>query len=88
MDTDFAVSGMAPAQNILKAGTKNCCNYGSDGKKTTGYDCLLIPGALKTLTTTIPALASAFCGRSQGIGTVSAAPGKTICSEYEKCFSI
>ena len=57
-----------------------CCGYGSDGKKTTGYDCIVIPGAAKTGGALIPN--NAFCG---GYGLVTANAGttsKTICSEF------
>ena len=52
---------------------------------TKGYDCLLIPGALKTDLTPIGVAANAFgatmfCGQSKGLGTVkSGTASKTIC---------
>ena len=52
---------------------------------TKGYDCVLIPGALKTDLTPIGVAANAFgatmfCGQSKGLGTVkSGTASKTIC---------
>ena len=66
-----------------------CCAYGAAGVRADaeveGYDCLMIPGALKADIAT-PAPVSQ-CGRSLGLVTAAAinaaAGGKTVCSKYE-----
>ena len=55
------------------------------GKKTLGYDCVIIPGAAK-MTTPYPLIANqAFCGAG-GLGYADASAnttgGKTVCSKY------
>ena len=55
-----------------------CCSYGTKYTKvTTGYDCAIIPGPLKTGGTTFPNGAYGFCGGELGTaGTIAAA---TVC---------
>ena len=48
--------------------------------KTTGYDCVLIPGALKA--TTSIAGEENICGRSAGLVTANGMTSTTVCSEY------
>jgi hypothetical protein len=58
-----------------------CCAYGKSGKKTTGYDCVTIPGALKVTKTSVPG-PQRYCGRSAGLVSVTGMAAKTICCEY------
>merc|ERR1712110_211325 len=92
--TDFDVSGKFDTMKALVGTSKqlagnSCCSYKTDGMGTKGYDCLLIPGALKTDLTPIGVAANAFgatmfCGQSKGLGTVkSGTASKTICSKTE-----
>ena len=55
------------------------------GKKTLGYDCVIIPGAAK-MTTPFPLIANqAFCGAG-GLGyadaSATATGGKTVCCKF------
>ena len=56
-----------------------CCGYGSDGRKTKGYDCIIIPAATKqaTLDALIPGNADEFCGRA--LATETSGPHATVC---------
>ena len=78
VDSDFAVSFSMAANNASK---KNCCGYGDDGRKRSGFDCVVIPGALTASKNTIPG-AQMVCGRSRGLGSASAGP-KTICCKFQ-----
>ena len=51
--------------------------------KTSGYDCVTIPGAVKN-TNDMNAAAERICGRQFVTATGMAAAAKTICSEF--CF--
>ncbi|XP_059081532.1 uncharacterized protein LOC131879276 [Tigriopus californicus] len=78
-DTDFSVSGQSDA---LMGFTKSseCCGYGNDGKGVNGYDCVVIPGALKQTAKEELIPGSQICGRKM----VSADEGedlKTICTD-------
>ena len=66
----------------LFQGHNSCCGYGSDGKGTKGFDCIIIPGAAK-MTEPFTALAShAFCGQG-GLGSKTDGNElKTVCSKY------
>ncbi len=59
-----------------------CCNYGTNGQNRQGYDCVQIPGAVKTTGIATP---SRICGRNVGLGTddtsVAAMAMKTVCCE-------
>jgi hypothetical protein len=59
-----------------------CCGYGSVGVDTKGFDCVIIPGAVKSLTP-FTGVANQFCG---GKGFVTIAGGSviaaTVCSKY------
>lgn len=54
------------------------------GKKTNGYDCLVIPGAEKAADG-IAAKGTKQCGRSKGVFTVDGGTHGTVCSKYS-CF--
>eukprot|EP00095_Tigriopus_kingsejongensis_P007394 maker-scaffold112_size353035-snap-gene-1.14 protein:Tk07394 transcript:maker-scaffold112_size353035-snap-gene-1.14-mRNA-1 annotation:"PREDICTED: uncharacterized protein LOC103516194" len=58
---DFSVSGIGAANGITK--TSMCCGYGSDGVGTMGFDCLIIPGAEKSVMPSEMLLGNQFCGR-------------------------
>jgi len=67
--------------SILLVQGSLCCGYGTDGKKTTGYDCLIIPGAQKAAAPSALIPNQAFCG----VNLVTADGGKaakTICSKW------
>ena len=57
-----------------------CCGYGTDGMQTSGYDCVLIPGALKATNTAIVGTEN-ICGRSAGLVTVNGMTSTTVCSK-------
>ena len=64
-----------------------CCGYGSKGTKTTGYDCVMIPGASKATANKNPA-PNSICGNGKGLITTAVAAAmitKTVCSN---CFKI
>ena len=58
-----------------------CCGYGTDGLGTNGYDCVVIPGALKSSEGAIQGR-DKLCGRSKGLVTADTedAAAATICS--------
>jgi hypothetical protein len=63
-----------------------CCGYGTKGTSPTGYDCVHIPGAVKTGTIgTVKD--SNICGRSNGLVTAAGTTAATVCSEYN-CLSL
>jgi len=74
-------------------GAGQCCSYKSSGKGTLGYDCLVIPGALKSEASVAfadnAAGADRFCGESKGLASLDAGtgPSLTICTKQEP-FSI
>ncbi|XP_071749656.1 uncharacterized protein [Lepeophtheirus salmonis] len=74
-EKDFLLSGKEE-----KGFTKGsvCCGYGEDGMKTSGYDCVIIPGAEKK--TGKLANSNAFCGRSKGLVDMTMGDAKTVCS--------
>lgn len=58
-----------------------CCGYGVSGVATLGYDCVVIPGALKSTDMEMMA-GSQICGRSKGLATMpTATMAKTVCSK-------
>eukprot|EP00094_Tigriopus_californicus_P012178 TCALIF_11770-PA protein Name:"Protein of unknown function" AED:0.15 eAED:0.15 QI:0/0.55/0.7/0.7/0.22/0.4/10/4/366 len=77
--TDFSVSGEAGMTTGFTSKTQ-CCGYGSNGEDTKGYDCLVIPGALKQTDKQDPAPGSQFCG---GLLTTinEGTDGKTVCTK-------
>ncbi|XP_059081541.1 uncharacterized protein LOC131879286 [Tigriopus californicus] len=77
--TDFRVSGKTSKSTGYTAKTQ-CCGYGSKGDDVNGYDCVVIPGALKQTDKQDPALGSQFCG---GILTTidAGTDGKTVCTK-------
>ena len=56
-----------------------CCGYGTDGLGTNGYDCVVIPGALKSSEGAIQGR-DKLCGRSKGLVTADMEAAATICS--------
>ena len=82
---DFQVSGMSGLGDSAKGANLGavCCGYGTDGMATTGYDCLIIPGAEKDSNGEVKA--DQFCGRSQGLvtHTSSGMPAVTVCSSRQ-----
>jgi hypothetical protein len=59
-----------------------CCGYGSTGKATSGYDCVIIPGAMKmTASTLVNNLAICGAGGLAVATAVIATGGNTICSK-------
>ena len=63
-----------------------CCQYGTAGDKTSGYDCLTIPGAVKN-TAIMKAVPERLCGR-QFIDltmtfTGTEKKGATVCCKYQ-----
>ena len=65
----------------IHPGFQKCCSYGTSGSATEGYDCLVIPGAKKTMATT-GKTASQLCGNL--IVTVSGMMAATsICCELQ-----
>ena len=57
-----------------------CCGYGTDGMGTNGYDCVVIPGALKSSAGAIQGR-DKLCGRSKGLVTSGdMETAATICS--------
>jgi len=89
---DFDLSGKNDAMKALVGGKSGlammgCCSYGSDGMQTMGFDCLIIPGAMKAdlspLEKSITA-ANMFCGQEKGLGSKkdgTSDPGVTICTK-------
>ena len=57
-----------------------CCGYGSLGTKTSGYDCVMIPGATKAADKApVP---NSICGQGKGLVTLSSGMvTATVCSE-------
>merc|ERR1719510_2940883 len=78
---------MASVGQQKQGGGDTCCSYKTDGMGTKGYDCIIIPGAVKTDLTPIgvkdKALnANMFCGQSKGLGTEKDKDtAATICSK-------
>ena len=72
--------------HVLQEGN-NCCGYGTGGVGTVGYDCIIIPGAAKSVAPFDLNKSQAFCGQG---GLVSALMGsiatKTICSKSSILF--
>jgi len=83
--TEFDVSfGETGTADMGHAGTtmKECCGYGTDGKKETGYDCVIIPRASKQATADKLVGGSEFCGRALADASMGAAGGPaTVCSK-------
>ena len=79
-DTDFQTTGKTNKNNALKG--EICCAYHTDGKGPTkdhGYDCVIIPGAIKTDGSIIN---SSQCGDGNGLATghsAAANQDKTVC---------
>ena len=56
-----------------------CCGYGMDGMKTSGYDCVTIPGAAKT-TADMKGVVERICGR-KFVTVNEDMVSKTVCSK-------
>jgi hypothetical protein len=57
-----------------------CCGYKQTGKGTSGFDCLMIPGASKAASNPGTLVPQTVCGRSQGLVTSAAGTtATTIC---------
>ena len=60
-----------------------CCNYGADGKKISdtkgGYDCILIPGAVKAADSAIKS--PKICGSKMGLITATGTTNASVCCE-------
>ena len=56
-----------------------CCGYGAKGTKTTGYDCVIIPGAMKADSVAPAALPNSVCGRDKGLVAASGTTPVTLC---------
>lgn len=80
--TDVGVSGDVNIAKGVILGTK-CCNYGADGKKISttkgGYDCILIPGAVKASDSAIKS--PKICGSQMGLITATGTTSVTVCSK-------
>jgi len=91
-DTDFGVSGAATAVGGVATKTKGftsdkgCCNMGAAGNLQNGPDCVIIPGAVKTISANFAASTASnnmlgqFCGGNLvtiASGTIAA----TICTD-------
>ncbi|XP_059081472.1 uncharacterized protein LOC131879228 [Tigriopus californicus] len=78
-DTDFVVSGKT-ADDMGYTGVSECCGYGTNGKGTKGYDCVVIPGAQMQTADEKLIPGSQICGRKLTSAS-KGAMSKTICSE-------
>jgi hypothetical protein len=56
-----------------------CCGYGSKGTLTSGYDCVMIPGATKAADK-VP-VPNSICGQGKGLVTVTKGTTVTVCSK-------
>lgn len=72
---DFMLSGKTSKSSAF---ISSCCSYGTKGTKTSGYDCLEIPGAAKKTGTTLTKGHDRFCGRL--LGTAKGKTAATVCS--------
>jgi len=75
--TDFQISGKTALAGFTKGG--DCCNYGTAGVGTMGYDCVIIPGAAKVTSPYTLIKNQAFCGGLL-VKTHANAVAVTICS--------
>ena len=77
-------AGMVNVCFFLKA--SSCCQYGSKGVKTGGFDCLIIPGAeKKTAAATNLLVGECQGGGGMGLGSVvDAKAAVTICCTYSE----
>ena len=60
-----------------------CCGYGSLGVMSSGYDCVMIPGATKAADKApVP---NSICGQGKGlVTTVLGMTTATVCSKYSQ----
>ncbi|XP_059096772.1 uncharacterized protein LOC131891258 [Tigriopus californicus] len=78
-ERDFAVSGTKRANAFVKT-SQGCCGYGANGLAMNGFDCLVIPGAVKSVSNV--GVRSQICGR-MGLATQTNGLAKSICSTLE-----
>ena len=76
-DDDFDVSGKTTKNGLIN---NNCCGYGGNGLATSGFDCVIIPGAEKMTAPAAMIAGDAFCGRN-GLATINNMASKTVCSK-------
>ncbi len=82
---DFQLSGRnTPSMTVPLGGLTSgsvCCGYGTKGTVTSGFDCAIIPVAVKmTANTALPH--NAFCGRSAGLVVAKGTTAATVCSQH------
>jgi len=77
---DLVLSRKTPEMKGKTGATNGCCGYGADGMKTTGYDCIVIPGAEKQADGAAVA-ATKQCGRTKGLVTADDGANATVCSK-------
>ena len=76
-----------------------CCGYGADGKNSAwGYDCLMIPGAVKGSSPYTALVPVSLCGAGNGLAyssgtykttaTPDAGQQKTVCCKYSLILGI
>jgi len=79
---DFDVSykkDTAPSMSSGKVSPTKCCGYGKEGTKTTGYDCVVIPGAKKE-SMSLESVPSEICGNLFVTMDGKTFPTMSICS--------
>ena len=90
--TDFAVSGSKASESMSKnsgfIAASKCCGYTDTGvNDKNGYDCVQIPGARKTISSSALVDNSRFCGRDAGLVTTTSSKTSlttvigTVCSK-------
>ena len=80
-DIDVQVSGAI--SGVLTKTTVGCCDYGTLGTKEL-YDCIIIPGALKSSkASALNVPADAQCGISKGLVTMEGMVPKTVCCKLQ-----
>ena len=52
------------------------------GTATMGYDCIVIPGAVKATAASAVVTATKQCGRSKGLITADGGNAATVCSKF------
>jgi len=77
---DFSVSG-----KLANSGYANskCCGYGAAGVATSGFDCIIIPNAVKNTPTATQLPNNHFCGRYLVTVANAATGSKTVCTTQQ-----
>ena len=84
---DFSISGETkkdmPSMEKGFNQPSVCCNYGMDGMKTSGYDCVTLPGAIKC-TMEMKAVQERLCGRQfiDATTKTTAMVSTTVCCKF------